>query len=167
MLNLSTRCRAWFAALLLLALPLQGYAAASMVACSVGGSSDWLAAVAQASTVTRHVGSHEGDPVQHARPRQHAQHAKAMDGSHHAADPASAQHDMAHAQHLGSADTDPAQADTGCSVCAACFVGAALPASEGRFAAHDQPQRYSVGIVAAVQHTSLDGPERPPRTSLD
>ncbi len=144
MLKLSIRWRAWVAAVLLLALPLQGLATASMRGC--GPTGGWTGAAAPGYTAAP--AGHEGHAA-HARHDGHAQQ-----GAHHGADtPADA-----------TSATAAAEADTGCSVCAACFVGAALPACEAVFGARTQPQTLTAGSTPGAPGTSPHGLERPPRS---
>jgi hypothetical protein len=151
MVALSSRWRIWLTAVLLLALPVQGYAVASMLACGAGG------------THPAHAGQ-----AGHA---QHAQHADLADHAHHAHH-AQADHQAdPHSQHApaqaGENSSQPEGDTGGCSACAACFVGAALPAADGHFVAHAEPEGYLGGITVSAVTVNADGLERPPRSAFD
>jgi hypothetical protein len=145
---LSRYCRACLTALLLLALPVQGYAVASMVGCGVGGMN-----VMGSMT---HAGHTDHQPTPQALVDAHAGHSATE-----------APHSGLHAQHQSSTDASQASGDAACSACAACFVGAALPVAEHPLVVHGEPQSFAPGTMAAVQPARLDGLERPPRNSLD
>ena len=135
---------------LLLAVPVQGMAAATMAVC--GPSHHASAASAQpghgASGVHAH---HSGDAPS-------AQH-------HHGATP---QAETADAAPAGAAATPPlTQADDQkCSACASCCSFSAVPS-----AAIDvpvpaiSPTRFSA-VVPRIDAFAADGPDRPPRTVL-
>ena len=135
--------------LLVLALPLQGCAAATMAAC--GAAHHGAVRVAH--------GGHE-----HAS---HAHAADAIDASasidHAAAAHAVAPHDGSTA---GSHATEHAQGLGKCSACAACCTVAFLPTAVIAF---NTPQAGAV--LATVEPAArvgffTDGPERPPRSFL-
>ena len=140
---MSIRVRTVLLWLLLLALPMQGYAAATMVNC--GSNHHRMAAAAKfggatsASAAAHHV--HHG-----------------MQGSHvHDESAGSNKHDIH--------PSDPASKFK-CSACAACCVGAALPIAPLVFAtaapSGAPPDFFSIGPIGFL----TDGPDRPPRTSL-
>lgn len=112
---------------LLAALPLQGFAAASMLGC---GPNHHRASVTA--------------PTEAAAPGSDAVH-------HHTA---SGDHD--HADKAGSK----------CSVCAACCVGAALPAAALVFAAAAPPEVPTTLLWMGAVGFLTDGPDRPPRSLL-
>ena len=122
--------------LLLLALPLQGYAAATTLNCGAGhhpmSAAVASVAIPVASGEPRHV--HHGDTTDPA----------ASAGHHHA----------------------DGTSKSKCSACATCCVGAALPATALVFvdAVPDRaPTRFfSIGPIGFL----TDGPDRPPRTHL-
>jgi hypothetical protein len=161
MVALSSRWRIWLTAVLLLALPVQGYAVASMLACGAGGTHP--AHAGQAGH-----GQHAGtaDHADHAHHVHHAHHVQADHQADHQADP----HDP-HSQHAaaqaGENSSQPEGDTGGCSACAACFVGAALPAADGHFVAHAEPEGYLGGITVSAVTVNADGLERPPRSASD
>lgn len=122
--------------LLLLALPLQGYAAATMLNCSAGH--DQVPVVLLSTAVVAAVD--QPDPAHH---------------SEVAAPTASAGH------HHGAGTSK-----FKCSACAACCAGAGLPAAPLVFAdaAPAAPPTHfcSIGVIGFL----TDGPDRPPRTHL-
>ena len=130
--------------LLLLALPLQGIAAATMLHCGPG-----------------HHGMLAADaPVAHP--------SAGDSSSHHGG----AGHGHATMQASGSADHPPSAADLSrqskfkCSACASCCLGVALPAAVitfATFAPADAPA-FQVRIEPVGFFT--DGPDRPPRIRL-
>jgi hypothetical protein len=148
MLFFSTRWRAGLTALLLLALPVQGYAVASMLVCGMGG-------LHVMGSMT-HAGHTDHQPTPQALVDAHAGHSATE-----------APHSGLHAQHQSPTDASQASGDAACSACAACFVGAALPVAEHPLVVHGEPQGFAPSIMAAVQPARLDGLERPPRNSLD
>jgi hypothetical protein len=132
--------------LTVLAMPIQGIAAAGMLHCGPG-----LPGVPQ-------------HPAQTAGPG-------AMHGHHPGAEGAGA-----HAHHHGAAqqeaeapDTPSAfngQADHHCSACAACCLGAALPASMMQLPVPDVSCAPVLAPVVAPASFIAGGPERPPRHPL-
>lgn len=114
--------------MLLFALPLQGYAAATLLGCG---------------------------------PNHHPVSATAMS---EAAPAAAAAH-----VHLHDAAVDDPHADpvvSTCSVCAACCVGAALPAAPLLFAAAAPAAAPTAWLSIGEVGFLTDGPDRPPRTTL-
>jgi hypothetical protein len=154
MVALSSCWRILLTAVLLLALPVQGYAVASMLACGAGG------------THPAHAG--QAGHAQHADSADHADH------GHHAhhtqADHQANPHDP-HSRHApaqaGENSSQPADDTGGCSACAACFVGAALPAADGHFVAHAEPEGYLGSTTASAVTIHANGLERPPRSAFD
>ncbi|MDL2336792.1 MAG: hypothetical protein QFE16_03030 [Pseudomonadota bacterium] len=138
--------------LLLFALPMQGYAAVTMLGC---GPNHHRMSV---EVVAEHRGQHEHSPAAgHHHPHEHqtaAADAVADASSGDAADGTSSVH------HLDKVSKFK------CSACAACCVGAALPSAAFVFASaapNDAPSAsFSIGPVGFL----TDGPERPPRISL-
>lgn len=122
--------------LLLIALPLQGYAAATMLNC--GASHDRTVAMdGSVATLLEALEAHH-----HFRQGNLDDDARAA-GHHHA----------------------DGKANAKCSACAACCVGAALPATALVFAdagPDRAPTRFfSIGPIGFL----TGGPDRPPRTS--
>lgn len=182
MLFLPTRWRAFTAALLLLALPLQGLAAACMLGCGQGTGAGMASAPGSASAHGGHglAGASVAPDPELAPHRPHGAPETSFETSfnqdrhtHGHGDPVTAhdpkrsdtgtQHGGHHAQ---SAAAEPAVSDAGgsCSACAACSVGAALPACEAAFSARGQAQGMTAEATPGLAHTSPDGLERPPRT---
>ena len=146
--------------LLVLAVPAQGFAAASMPNCGAGHHG----AVA-GSTQTEH--GHGSRPYGDA-----------------AASHAVSGHDEAVAVHAGADDTDAAVAPgdpqavsaaahglhegkTGsCSACASCCTAAVLPSAASTFEAAPAPEVFPLPAPPGVAAFLTDGPERPPRAFL-
>lgn len=135
---MKTALRTLWICLLLLALPVQGFAAAQMTQCGPGHER-----MQHASTV-----EHDHDPQAQAQD-QHAHHAHAAAHADDAADDGS---------------TPPAKHH--CSACAACCVGMALPSSAPLVVAPAQAVRHGVTIGAADPIFLTSGLERPPRSTL-
>jgi hypothetical protein len=123
--------------LLLLALPVQGFAAAQMTQCGPSHGR-----MQQAST-----GGHD-----------HEQHAQAQDHRHaHHADAAMHADDAP-----GDGSTPPAKHH--CSACAACCIGMALPSSALVVAAPPEAVLHVATTAAADPVFLTGGLERPPRS---
>ncbi len=126
---------------LCLALPLQGYAAASMLWCGPG----------LASKVVQAQGEHQG----HAA---HRHSAGVSSGEAHAL------------QHVGAhADEHGAQPDTGsakCSLCAVCSVGMALLPTVPVIGVSPMPESIAPQPLRLLAAFLTGGVERPPRTVL-
>lgn len=141
--DMSIRIRTVLMWLLLLALPMQGYATATMVSC--GPNHHRMAAAAQLV-----------DAVSASATAHHSHHG--MQGPH--AHEASAVADEQDTRHLSPASKFK------CSACATCCVGAALPITPLVFAAaapSGAPSSvFSIGPIGF----QTDGPDRPPRTLL-
>lgn len=142
-----TRCRRFLLLLLMFALPVQAWAAASMLDCAFG---KWPAGLGVAVAVMDH-GAHT---VQADSVVDHAGHAAnpvdRSQGCHPAADPAPLS-DGAHE----------------CQHCATCLLGATLPLPMTEMplaltAAHRYPNLSDAAPAAFL----LDGPDRPPRSPL-
>jgi len=142
-----------FALMLALALPLQGYAAASMAACGRAHA----AGHREAAQVERDVRAGAQRDMHH--------------GPHHAMHGAT--HDDADAStaHAGSPDADGAHAGFGkfakseCSVCAACCAAMAMPVAWLEFDAVSPAQSFATQLPTADAAFLTAGPERPPRTA--
>lgn len=151
---MSRMLRRFVAWLLIAVLPVQAYAMVTMVAC--GPSHERMAA----ATAQPRADSH-GSAL-HLSQRDHAAHDHAAH-DHHAA--------TSHASDSAVSD-DGARAvanlgDFKCSACAACCVGAALPAGDvalGLWA--PSPDTLRPAAAAPLSAVALDGLERPPRTVL-
>lgn len=161
--------------LVVLALPLQGWAAATMLHCGSGHAPGHPSS----HSGSRGAGDRGGHAVHHhaAGHGAHAvQHAHAAHDPHdpHDLNHAGGSHDEHRAQHSHAAAgaagelgmDDHAAAAHKCSACAACCLGVGLPASTPRLdvIAASQPP------VACVAEPALSyiasGPERPPRSFL-
>lgn len=133
--------------LLMLALPLQGFAAATMLAC---GPNHHRMAAGLAGV---DAGPQRNVTVQHAH--------------HHAAN---TEHAATSAPADGSAG--PTAHDLSslskfkCSACAACCMGAALPTGTLIFATFAPAALPTSLLPVAPTQFFTDGPERPPRTSF-
>lgn len=132
--------------LLLLALPVQGYAATAMSGCGPG---------------------HHGLPTAQAgvaAPALGEAHAQAAD---HHRDLGASEASGPFASNDANGDSDPGNAagseKSGCSACAGCCMGAAVTASETNFRLAVQ----SVDLLDAAPFRNIgfltDGPRRPPR----
>lgn len=135
--------------LLLLALPLQGFAAATMVNCGPNHHRMWEASAA--AQVPSHGHAGHGDP-HHAMGTAEVEHTTASSAP--ASEGSSAAHD------LGTLSKFK------CSACAACCMGAALPTATLTFASV-APATVPTFFVP-VSHVGFftDGPDRPPRLFL-
>ena len=132
--------------LLALAVPVQGFAAASMVGCMAGHGGAGLHSHAigmhhHSVELPQH--SHEG----HAHVLAHADHRHASD----------ANHDV----HAGGTFTKAS-----CSACASCCTSAALPTALLVFEAMDAPDSFVSLAPQPVATFVSGGPERPPRPFL-
>jgi hypothetical protein len=123
--------------LLALALPLQGYAAGTMINC--GSTHD---AVTTALAQTAHV----HDAVHH------------HDGHHHA--------DLTGAASGHHADSGDHQKPSSCSACAACCTAIALPSSQVTFGSPVRVEFAAAAIPWTHVVFLTDGPDRPPRFIL-
>ena len=156
--------------LLLLALPLQGLAASTMLLCA--GARHGVGAVSGAGNDAGHDAGHHprhhpGDDAgtddqtsstQHAYPTQQHLHQHAMDGSHTA-------------QHADRADAarPPHDLPGKCSVrsaCSACCAVAVLPDLTLVVAAVTSRGTAPAFAPRPLVHCATDGPDRPPRTTL-
>ena len=137
--------------LLALAVPVQGFAAASMVGCA---------------------SAHPGAAHSHAI----GMHQHTVDMPQHSHDSATAADGTAHAGHQHHADArhggDP-QGHAGaklskasCSACASCCTSAALPAALVVFEATAAPDAFDSPAPQALASFISGGPERPPRAFL-
>lgn len=142
---MKTVLRTLWICLLLLALPVQGFAAAQMTQCGPG----------HGRTQHASVGGHEQARAAHA----HEQHAKGL-----------VQHD--HHAHAASQPDDPSNDDSPpaakhhCSACAACCVGLALPSSAPVVVAPPDAALHVAATGAADPVFLTSGLERPPRSPL-
>ena len=139
---MSARCRHLIMWLLLLALPVQGWAMATMLHCGSGHQ-----AMVQAPGPMHQHQAADDLPTFH----DHGHHAMVTDTSD----------DLGHSAH-----TSDGHAVSKCSACASCCLGAALPISSPTVgsAAQRDPPPTAVGTPAFAFFTS--GPDRPPRPSL-
>jgi hypothetical protein len=133
--------------LLLLALPLQGFAAATMLNCGPNHHRMMAAAMA---------GSAEADG--HAAGEQHHQEMGATAAHHHEA--AADDGDAASVHHLDKLMKFK------CSACAACCMGAAMPTAAVTF--EPVPSAVAPATYVPTSHVAFvaDGPDKPPRLSL-
>ncbi len=134
--------------LLLLALPLQGFAAATMLNCGPNHHQMWEASIGTPAAAHEHSG--------------HADHQHPMDRADPGPTAASSAPDDAGSpvQQLG----DLTQFK--CSACAACCMGAALPTAALTF--QSPPPTVAPGVSVLASHVGFltDGPDRPPRHLL-
>lgn len=134
--------------LLLLALPLQGYAAALMLHCGP---------------------SHHGMMDQLVSVPTELHHHSVEGGAHHAIDIAADQGTVAVID-AGGEDGSVHHLTTlskfKCSACASCCVGAALPATALVFASSEPAHTPTRFVLASPVGFFTDGPDRPPRLVL-
>lgn len=158
--------------LLLLALPVQGFAAATMLAC--GPNHHRMSELAAPGSIDGQ-GSQpvQAAPGDHPHPHPHSQ-SHSHPGS---SEPGPVHADGANpADHHGSISTPGADAPSSaalhevskfkCSACAACCVGAALPAAALVFAAFAPAAAPTASPCASHVGFFTDGPDRPPRLPL-
>lgn len=148
--------------LLLLALPLQGFAAATMLHCAPNHHAAGVAAMQEPVGASMHSHAGHGAPSHDHGASHAASHAASV--SHHDHGAAGAPGDAA-----APADASPAfdtAAKAKCSACASCCFGAALPAAPIALPAcvpdaapSAVPCDEAIGFVT-------DGPDRPPRLPL-
>lgn len=134
--------------LLLLALPLQGFAAATMLNCGPNHHQMWEASIATPALSHEHSGA----------------------GDHHHP-MASAVPDQTSASGAPGDDGSPVQQLTQlskfkCSACAACCMGAALPATALTFQSPPPATAPDFSVLASHVGFLTDGPDRPPRHRL-
>lgn len=135
--------------LLLLALPLQGFAAATMVNC--GPNHHVMMAAAMADTADSAASEHDGAGGQH-------HHEMGAAADHHEA--ASNDADAPSVHHLDKLMKFK------CSACAACCMGAAMPTAAVGF--EPLPPVIAPAIYVPTSHVGFvsDGPDKPPRLSF-
>ncbi len=136
--------------LLLFALPLQGFAAATMLNCGPNHHRTMVAASAEPGAAHEHAAA-----VQH-------QHAMGM---------AAGVHEVASADHSDNADAPPLPhldklVKFKCNACAVCCTGAAMPTAAFTFKPF--PPAMAPEFFVPTSHVGFvtDGPDRPPRLSL-
>lgn len=135
-------CRLLLVWLAVLAMPLQGMAAAAMLHCASAGV---------------------------ARDAQRVPHGHAADGHDHADGHAHAHHHQDATGDEAGGDPSPALAsDAGhsCSACAACCAGAGLPAASLHLTLPELSSPPATLAVATTVSFIVSGPERPPRATL-
>jgi hypothetical protein len=139
--------RALLVWLLVLAVPAQGIAAATMAFCGPG-----------------HHGSGSTAQMHAAAPADHAHHGGAAETGHEHHQAASAPDEEASATALTAKDADPSKHK--CSACASCCsVGAILSSVQAVPALDFTPTVFSA-VVLSVDTFAADGPDRPPRLVL-
>lgn len=140
----------WFA---LLAIPFQGFAAATMLPCQSAGS--------QKASFASQAGGHSGDHGSHA--------GRALESGLKASDAARLL-DGAHSAHSASADGEGDENQGGvdkCAQCASCCVGGALPTSADRgLPKAPSARELAFGEFEALSRPYLEGPQRPPQAVL-
>jgi hypothetical protein len=138
--------------LVALAVPVQGFAAASMLGCGPGHHG------------TTGAQAHAGPMHEHASGTSQHAHGVDLDGdssSHHPDASAAAAH--------GDTPEAPAEGKSGagsCSACASCCLAAALPATALSFEASSVADFIALSIPRSPASFFTDGPERPPRLVL-
>lgn len=147
---MSSFYRAALAWLLLFSLPLQGYAAATMLSCGPNHHQMWAAAATAA------VSHHDSGEAPHEH--HHAQTTTDDPAADASVDVGG--DDGASVHHLNKLSKFK------CSACAACCVGAALPTSPLEFLAVPPAIARDCLVPAAHVGFFTDGPDRPPRLPL-
>ena len=151
---MSSFYRAALVWLLLFSLPLQGYAAATMLSCGPNHHQMWAAAAMTTATTTSH---HDSGEAQH-------EHHHAQTVADDPAPDATANVDVAGDD--ASVDRLNKLSKFKCSACAACCVGAALPTSPLEFLSFPPAVAKDCSVPAAHVGFFTDGPDRPPRLLL-
>jgi hypothetical protein len=147
--------------LLIAALPVQSWAAATMVNC--GPSHHRMAPQAASG------GHSSSEHHSHAHDAQVAGHDHAVDHHDMEADGHHADEDQLQASDEPQADTDQQSLSLGkfkCSACAICCLGMALPSSVLSFDASVSSETVQPGMPHGHVVFLTAGPERPPRTIL-
>lgn len=134
--------------LLLLALPLQGFAAATMINC--GPNHHRMSAAAMTAPAQAH---------HHATNEQH-QHGVGVADDHDEMASTAGEHGAPSVHHLDKLMKFK------CSACAACCMGAAMPTAAVTF--EPFPAAMTPDSFVPTTHVGFvtDGPDRPPRLSL-
>ena len=148
-LRMSSLYRSALVWLLLFSLPLQGYAAATMLSCGPNHHQMWAAAV------TATVSHHDSGEARHEH---HHAHTTADD--HDVTASGDVAGDGASVHRLNKLSKFK------CSACAACCVGAALPTSPLEFLSFPPAVARDCSVPAAHVGFFTDGPDRPPRLPL-
>jgi len=160
----------WFRSLsiwcIVLALPLQGLAAATMVHCGLSHArmvQDHAQAHAQAHTQA-HTQAHA---QAHAGHGQSPEPLRQADLSHHHTGAAGAL-GSGHGSPSGQPDIQgdaPALAKYQCSACAACCAGSAPPSLVSRIPVIPTPPVVFTSALVSVDALASDAPDRPPRAA--
>ena len=140
--------------LLILAVPAQGFAAASMLNCGPGHH----------RTPVAH--SHAGHSHEHAAAAVIAQHGHddALAGHSHAAEAGAEASGSDH--HIAKGSTIHKAMKGSCSACSSCCTAAAIPSAVVTFEATRAHDFFDPLTPRAVVSFVADGPERPPRFIL-
>ena len=138
--------------LIALAVPVQGFAAASMLGCGPGHQGTMTA------------GAHSVAPHEHRSATPQHTHDAGLEGdaSDHHPDPSAA------AKRGGATDAQAAgpSGAGSCSACASCCLAAALPATMLSFRADPVADFIALPMPRSLASFFTDGPERPPRPVL-
>jgi hypothetical protein len=152
---------------LVLALPVQGFAASTMLLCGGGHHGAVQAAAGEHDHAAHmHKVANPASGVAGSHADRHSSHDAASEEAHVAAGHAS-QADADHHQSSANVTTAVHAKVTGkCSACSACCAVAVLPASVIAFSA-PAPSR-ALPVVELTTHVGFftDGPDRPPRLPL-
>lgn len=166
-LGMFARLRVILVCLLTLALPVQGFAAATMLFCV--GSSHHRGA-AQVANLVAMSGVHEGGSM-HEHPPGTLAHGHVGERQEGDAN-ASAHADTDHAQHHGSSakldsqGKSAAKVEGKCSACSACCASVALPSTLKTFEPTKADSPLVATAISAAAGFFTDGQDRPPRISL-
>ena len=145
---MSIRFRSAMMWLLLVALPLQGFAAATMLNCGPNHQQMWEASV--------------GARAERSDPAAHGDHQHPMDSAdaHQKAEAGDPADEGGSLHHLGKLSTFK------CSACAACCMGVALPPSPLAFASSPPASVPTPNVSAPHVDFVSNGLDRPPRLFL-
>lgn len=145
---------------MVLALPMQGVAAAAMLHCGAAASgAPAYASSQQPAAAEHHGGMHAGaDPAQHAH---HAHPAMAMPDDAGTTDGLTPDEPLS--GQPASHQAGPAAAHA-CSACAACCVAMGLPTGMPTLVAAPTAPTAVTALVAPAPSFLTAGPERPPRS---
>lgn len=138
--------------LLTLAVPVQGFAAASMLGCGTGHHGT-------AGSHSHAMGMHERSIAAPQHPHDGDEDELAQADDHYRV--GAAGHGDAHKTHASGKFSKAS-----CSVCASCCTSAAPPATPVIFEAADAPDAFVLVASQPVASFISGGPERPPRSIL-
>ena len=140
--------------LLALAVPAQGFAAASMFGCGTGDHGS-------TGMHSHAMGMHEHSHSAQTPPHSH----DADETDAHSGHPHEMTADLGHG-HLKAQGASGKVTKGSCSACASCCMGAALPTTVVSFEATPVADLFTTFDLRSVVVFVTEGPERPPRSIL-